>query len=280
VTKLSYAQQLEAVPGLSGLGDLLNSSSPIDLTESEGVSAAYHVKVIKHIFPKHLVLQYNVTNTLPEQVLRNVSVEIGAEEDNGFRVEKVISAAEASYNEPVDVFALIARPPVKSSGSEISIPTCTFWNNLLFKTHEIDSKTNHIDEEGFPDEFPLDDVEISIANYMRSNFLPNFSSVWTQTDNDPQSVTTFTLSTVNSIKDAVAEMIKVLGMSPCENSEQVTDARTKHVLFLSGYFIEGHTPVIARVRMRYSPQQGAGMELIVRSPNHDLAETLANIMFS
>jgi len=229
------------------------------------------------MFPHHLVLHYNITNTLPEQTLRNVSVEVGCEEDNGFVVEKVIPAFEALYNEPADVFAVINRPPIKSSG--FKIPTCVLWNNLLYKTHEIDSKTNQVDEEGFPDEFPLDDVEISVADYMRPNFLPNFSSIWTQTDNDPQSVTTFSLSTVNSIKGGVAEMIRVLGMSPCENSEQVTDAQTKHVLFLSGNFIEGSFPVIARVRMRYSPQ-GAGMELTVRSPNNALAETLANIMFS
>jgi len=238
------------------------------------------VKVVKHVFPRHIVLHYIIINTLTEQVLRNVSVEIGSEEDHGFVVETVIPAPEASYDEASNVFAVISRPPVKTSESGMKIPTCNFWNNLLYKAHEIDSKTNQVEEEGFTDEFALDDVEILVADYIRPNYLPNFSSIWTQTDNDPQSVTTFSLSTVNCIKDGVVEMIRVLGMSPCENSEQVTDARTKHVLYLSGIFVEGNAPVIARVRMRYSQQQGAGMELAVRSPNTALAETLANIMFS
>jgi len=277
VTKLGYAQQLAAVPGLSGLGELLNSSSPLDLSESDGnVSAAYHVTLIKHLFPRHIVLMYTIVNTLSEQVLRNLSMEIGAEEDNGFVVDTVIPAKEAAYNEPTDVYAVISRPPITSK-----IPTCTLWNNLLFKAHEVDQKTNQVDDEGFPDEFPLDDVEITVSDYMIKNFLPNFTAIWTQTDNDPQSVTTFSLSTVNSIKDGVTEMIRVLGMAPCENSEQVGEAsRSKHVLYLSGNFVEGNSPVIARVRMRYSPQQGAGMELTVRSPNTSLANTLANIMFT
>jgi len=86
---------------------------------------------------------------------------------------------------------------------------------------------------------------------------------------------------VSSLKDGVNEMVKVLGMSPCENSHQVADNATKHVLFLSGQFVElGGIPVLARVRMRFSPQQGAGMELTVRSPNQILSDALANIIFS
>jgi len=236
--------------------------------------------LVKHVFARHFVLQYRITNTLSEQILRGVSVEIGAEEDNGFVVETVVPAAEALYNEPVAVYVVISRPPVKAAGNLLKIPTCTLWNNLLFKTHEIDQKSNHVDEEGFPDEFPLDDVEITMADYIRKTALPNFTTVWTQTDNDPQSVTTFTLSTINSIKDGIAEMIRMLGMSPCENSEQLGDARTKHVLLLSGTFVEANIPIITRVRMRISPQQGAGVELTVRSPNQPLAETIANIMFA
>eukprot|EP01123_Difflugia_compressa_P014190 TRINITY_DN709_c1_g1_i1.p1 TRINITY_DN709_c1_g1~~TRINITY_DN709_c1_g1_i1.p1 ORF type:complete len:650 (-),score=137.94 TRINITY_DN709_c1_g1_i1:113-1846(-) len=278
--KASYAQQLAAVPQLEKLGDLLNSSSPIDLTESEGVSAAYHVTLTKHFFVHHVVLQYSVVNTLSEQMLKDVSVEIGAEEDNGFVVQTVIPVPEAVYNETADVYAVLLRPPVQMGQSGVKIPTCTFWNNLLFKTHEIDQKTNHVSEDGFPDEFPLDDVEIKVGDYVRKNYIPNFTAVWTQTDNDPQSVATFSLTTVNNIKDGIEEIIKVLGMSPCENSEKLGDSKTKHILYLSGTFMDGNIPVIARVRIRLSPQQVVGMELTVRSPNIPLAESLANIMFA
>jgi len=115
---------------------------------------------------------------------------------------------------------------------------------------------------------------------MRKNFLPNFNAVWAQTENDPQSVATFSLSTVNNINEGINEMVKVLQMCPCENTGQVAKNATKHILYLSGNFIDlGGVPVIARVRMRYSPQQGAGMELTVRSPQLALSETLSNIMF-
>jgi coatomer protein complex subunit gamma len=280
----NYAQQLLSIPQLANLGELLNSTPPQYLTESDMVSSPYHVKVIKHIFPRHIVLQYPVTNTLQEQVLRNLTLEMGTNEDNGYTIQTIIPALEAVYNEPSDIYAIIKRPPVKSTDKEFKFPAANLWNNLRFYIHDIDAKTNQVNNEGFPDEFQLDEVEIKIADFMRRQSVPNFSTLWAQTDNSDQYssiVSTFSLSTVPSLKDGVNEMIKVLGMIPCENSQQVADNATKHVLFLSGQFVElGGIPVLARVRMRFSPQQGAGMELTVRSTNKFLSEALANIFFT
>lgn len=47
------------------------SSEPVELTESE---TEYAVNVVKHIFDRHVVFQYNITNTIPEQLLENVMV--------------------------------------------------------------------------------------------------------------------------------------------------------------------------------------------------------------
>lgn len=46
------------------------SSAPVELTEAE---TEYAVNVVKHIFDEHVVFQYNCTNTIPEQLLENVS---------------------------------------------------------------------------------------------------------------------------------------------------------------------------------------------------------------
>ena len=47
----------------------LQSSSPVELTEE----TEYEVNVVKHIYPGHIVFQYNFTNTIPEQLLENVN---------------------------------------------------------------------------------------------------------------------------------------------------------------------------------------------------------------
>ena len=41
----------------------------MELTEAE---TEYAVNVIKHIFDRHVVFQYNCTNTIPEQLLEDV----------------------------------------------------------------------------------------------------------------------------------------------------------------------------------------------------------------
>lgn len=41
----------------------------MELTEAE---TEYAVNVVKHIFDRHVVFQYNCTNTIPEQLLEDV----------------------------------------------------------------------------------------------------------------------------------------------------------------------------------------------------------------
>lgn len=45
----------------------------MELTEAE---TEYAVNVVKHIFDRHVVFQYNCTNTIPEQLLEDVMTNI------------------------------------------------------------------------------------------------------------------------------------------------------------------------------------------------------------
>lgn len=63
---IDYGQVLSRFPDLAPLGKpLLSSESPAGLTE-EGTE--YQISVVKHVFPAHLVLQFNCRNTVREQV--------------------------------------------------------------------------------------------------------------------------------------------------------------------------------------------------------------------
>lgn len=68
-----YAEQLASVPELSqlNLGPILKSSLPVELTESE---TEYVVQCVKHMFKDYVVLQFDCTNTLNDQVLENVHI--------------------------------------------------------------------------------------------------------------------------------------------------------------------------------------------------------------
>lgn len=45
----------------------------MELTEAE---TEYAVNVVKHVFDRHVVFQYNCTNTIPEQLLEDVMTTI------------------------------------------------------------------------------------------------------------------------------------------------------------------------------------------------------------
>ena len=74
-----HAQALQQIPEIKALGNVLHSSQPVELTESE---TEYPVTVIKHIFSDHLVLQYEVKNNVAETVLENLSVVATPSEDD------------------------------------------------------------------------------------------------------------------------------------------------------------------------------------------------------
>ena len=64
-------EELLSVPEFSELGPLFKSVPAKPLTESE---TEYLVECVKHIFAEHVVFQFNVTNTLNDQLLTDVQV--------------------------------------------------------------------------------------------------------------------------------------------------------------------------------------------------------------
>lgn len=101
----TYAEKLKNVPELAALGPPFHSSPPVDLTESE---TEYLVRCIKHVYERHLVLQFNCTNTLNDQLLEKVRVQLDVPE--GFALLKEIPCPKLPYGEPQSCFAVLEFP--------------------------------------------------------------------------------------------------------------------------------------------------------------------------
>ena len=56
---------------LAALGEVFKSCEPVRLTEED---TEYSVFAIKHVYDAHVVVQFNCTNTIQEQVLEGVTV--------------------------------------------------------------------------------------------------------------------------------------------------------------------------------------------------------------
>lgn len=259
-----YAEQLAAIPDFANLGPLFKSSTlPIELTESE---TEYMVRCIKHTYSRYIVFQFDCTNTLNDQVLEKVTVSM--EPSDGFEVLKCIPCAKLSYDTPGTTYTLVRLPEDPTS------VTGTFSCTLKFLVKDCDPNTGEADEEGYDDEYVLEDVEVAVGDHVQKVMKPNFGASWEEVGPDNEMEDTYALSTMKTLEDAVKNIIQYLGLQPCERSDKVPEGKSSHTLYLAGVFRGGHDALVrAKLAMADS---GVTMQLTVRSTDPNVSEVLVS----
>lgn len=153
----SYAAQLSAVPELETYGAVLKSSSkPIELTESE---TEYVVTAVKHVFKEHIVFQFNITNTIPDTVLEQVSVVMVPSPDTGVTEDFIIPIQSLSVAQGAGaVYVSFTRdePEAYAAGS--------FGCTLRFVSKEVDPNSGEPEEEGYNDEYQVEDCDLGAGD--------------------------------------------------------------------------------------------------------------------
>ncbi|KAI1417461.1 Coatomer, gamma subunit [Hypoxylon sp. FL1857] len=257
-----YAQELMSIPEMKEFGSVLKSSPVVELTEAE---TEYVVSVVKHIFKEHIVLQYEVKNTLPATVLENVSVVATPSDEEELEEVFIIQAEKLPTDEPGKIYVAF-----KKVNGEGSLPTATFSNILKFTSKEIDPTTNEPEETGYEDEYEVSDFDLSGSDYVIPTFASNFNHVWEQVGAaGEEAEETMQLSGVNSIADATEQLAKALSLQPLEGTD-VPVNQTTHQLKLLGKTVNGGR-VVANVRMAYSSKSGVTTKITVRSEEENVA---------
>ncbi|XP_069592424.1 coatomer subunit gamma-1 isoform X2 [Ranitomeya imitator] len=234
-----FQEQLAAVPEFKSLGALFKSSpEPVALTESE---TEYVVRCTKHTFANHIVFQFDCTNTLNDQILENVTVQM--EPIEGYEVICCVPAKSLSYNQPGTCYTLLSIPE-----EDLSAYSCTFSCMLKFTVKDCDPNTGEADEEGYDDEYVLEDVEVTVVDHIQKVLKPNFGAAWDEVGDEYEKEETFNLSTIKTLEDAVGNVIKFLGMQPCERSDKVPENKNAHTLYLAGVFRGGHD-ILVRAKL-------------------------------
>ena len=186
-----YIQQLATIPELKSYGPISRSSAVVELTESE---TEYVVSVVKHIFKEHTVLQYIVKNTLPETVLEEVSVVATPADEESLQEEFIIPITKLVTDEPGHVFVSFKK------ASDTPYVATSFTNVLKFTSKEIDPTTNEPDAEGYEDEYEVEALELSGADYVLPAYAGSFDHIWEQTGANGEEVSeTFQLGNAKSI---------------------------------------------------------------------------------
>lgn len=261
----AYLQQLSEVPEFGSYGPVVNSSlTPAQLTESE---TEYQVTCVKHVFKEHIVFQFNVSNTLPDTVLEQVSVIMQPQSDDNALSEDFIIPLPAltAANSPGTVYVSFTR----NSPDQFALGS--FQCTLKFVSKELDPSTGEPEEEGYEDEYQLEEVELSAGGDYIIPSYSTFGAEWDRLRSAPSATETFSLSAMESLKAACDSIIEVLNMEPLGGSE-VPSSTSVHTLQLSGLVTGGGGKVLVRCRMTFSRGQGVTLELGVRAEKQEVCD--------
>ena len=257
------------IPEFANLGRAFRSTSEVALTETE---MEYVVTCVKHIFETHVVLQFSVLNTLDEQRLTDVIVNVEVGEPDVYVVDKVIPAAVAKYGEQANCFVALKR-----LGD--AAPTGLSCQ-LSFKVIAVDPSTGEADsdDKGYDEEYPLEDMELLTHDFMAKRSIGDFVRNWEQQDAEGEVEEKFALQ-FKKLEEAVVAVTDLLGMQPTDGTGIIASgegSKRQHTLHLSGIFV-GNVTVLARVKLLQTDDAtGVILKILVRSPSKDLSQLICN----
>lgn len=262
----AYEKLLSSIPEFSDFGKLFKSSSPVELTEE----TEYEVNVVKHVYPGHVVFQFNCTNTIPEQLLQNVSILVDIVEGDEFREVLSKPLPSLPYNSPGQAFVAFEKPEgVFSVGK--------FANTMRFIVKEVDRDTGEVEDEGVEDEYQLEELEVIPSDYFLKKAVPNFKSAWDGLGPEFERVDEYGLGVKESLNEAVQAVIEIFGLQPCEGTEVVPANARSHTCLLAGKFI-GDLSVLVRLSFGIDPQKQVAMKLAVRSEDQYVSDAVHDII--
>ncbi|RLN91355.1 hypothetical protein BBJ28_00021583 [Nothophytophthora sp. Chile5] len=242
------ASWLSIIPEFAELGALFRSSKRVELTEAE---TEYVVSCTKHVFAQHIVLQ--VLNTVSDQLLSNVSVGFVMEPEEVWQVQSIVPLDKLAYGKTGSCYVCVqyigdgVYPIVQLANVEV---------------HEVNPSTGEVEDDGFDEEYPMEDMEIGAADLMAKVPVNDFRSAWEHIGDGAEVKGSYGLK-YKSLVEGVAAVIDNLGMQPCENTAVPQPKAKAHILLLSGVFVGG---VKALVKSRISlDEQSGSMILQVRS---------------
>ncbi|KAJ6838328.1 coatomer subunit gamma-2 [Iris pallida] len=265
----AYEKLLSSIPEFSSFGKLFKSSPPVELTEAE---TEYAVNVVKHIYDEHVVFQYNCTNTIPEQLLENVTIFVDTSEAEEFSEVASKPLRTLPYDSPGQTFVAFEKPA--------GVPVVGKFSNILkFIVKEVDPATGEAEDEGVEDEYQLEDFEVTAADYMLKVGVSNFKNAWDSMGADCERIDEYGLGTRESLAEAVRAVVNILGMQPCEGTEVVPSNARSHTCLLSGVFI-GNVKVLVRLSFGMDGPKQVAMKLGVRSDDQAISDAIHEIVAS
>lgn len=277
----NFSEKLASLPGISEFGPLFKTSDVVELTESE---TEYFVRCIKHCYANHVVLQFDCLNTLSDQLLEDVRVQLDPSE--GYSILNVIPCPKLPYNETGTTYVTVKFPE-----NDLPNSVGTFGAILKFIVKDCDPNTGLPDaEEGYDDEYILEDLEITLGDQIQKIHKVNWAAAWEEAASSSiEMEDTYSLSSMSSLEEAVKNIVQFLGLQPAERTDKIPEGKTTHTLLLAGillncffylifFFLSGmfRGGIDILVRAKLALADGVTMQLTVRSTDGDVAELITS----
>lgn len=210
---------IDSLPQVADFGELFKSSARVELTEDE---TEYKVSCIKHIYSEHVVFEFLCSNTIEEQKLTNISVIMEEWSATGLQEVETI---------PLEVM------PLNSYGSTFcvfkysQIPLSRFSCTMKFVSKEIDVLTGETEDEGYEDEYSLEDIEVCIRDCIRTKHTSDFNAAWNTCDPHGETTGSFSSQHPGSIHEAVDQLCSILSLKPVVGQIPQRDSSSHFLCF-------------------------------------------------
>lgn len=265
------AAELYKIPELAALGRVFRSTRPVELTESE---TEYVVLCTKHIMQDSIILQFSITNTIPDQLLVDASIALEPVDDN-YSIDLVIPAAKVFCGVKASTWIVLKRE--EDEDIPIASPA-QFGAELKFRVVDVDPATGEIegDEDGFAEDYPIEDVEINTSDFVaKASSGVDFKRSWEE-NKAGEILAKFALQFKN-MDAAITAVVACLGMQPEDGTQIVDDSKPNgpHLLHLSGIFVD-NSRVYARAQLAFDDSANCILKISVRSPNKELSQLIAD----
>jgi len=250
-TRADPAAVIYEIPELASFGRVFRSCPAIPLTESE---TEYVVHCVKHILDEHVILQFKVQNTIEDQRLDNVTVDISPGDEDAFEVIGEIAANGIGYGDVKDCFTILKRTHFTVS--------CGFHCAMNFLVVSMDGGEETGDS--YQEEYALEEFSLSMADFIAKVGVPDFRNAWEGLTGDNEVMEKFSLHFKTQL-EALHAVLELLGMQACDNTDTITSSRKPQVLHLSGVFLGGKA-VLVRARLSLDKgTSGVILQIAVRS---------------
>lgn len=249
------------------IGTVIKSSTPISLTDSV---SEFGVQCIKHIYERHILFQFNCTNTVNNMLLENVTVEMCAQA--GFCILATTECPKLAYEETAPIYAcveLVEEGPC----------TMAYFTNLVLKYNyrTVDSETQEPDDDVSEDLYPLEDLLVELADFMVP-LNKNFVHVWThELSQEDEVEDTFTLP-ARKLELVARDIINMLGMEVHNQSHRVPTGKRAHEVLLGSMF-HGKTEVLLKINL-VERSDSIAVKMNIRSRDKELACTIVQMFAS